>query len=436
MTRASTRALFAIAVIAAPAFGAGPKLTTSVIDPVWSGHRVNFALQTSDDAVYVAYYDAERQLTVASRPRESRQWTFQKLDEHTGWDSHNYLAMAIDSAGHVHVTGNMHNDPLVYFRTKVPRDIHTLERVPMLVDARLEQRMTYPVFVPVSPGRLILKYRDGGSGNGNEIYAVYDVATERWSHLLTTPLVDGEGQRNAYFVGPTLGSDGFYHLAWVWRETPDAETNHDLSYARTRDFVHWEKSDGAPLKLPITLASAEIVDPVPVAAGMINNNTVVGFDNLGRAMITYHKFDARGDTQIYLARREDHRWHSVAITKWRGFRWDFRGRGSLDSRLFVNGAVRDSAKHSRVRVIRDGRAIDIVVDARTLARVRETAAQTLEDELRSNVTVPAGMRLNTVEHADGVAIAWATRPPNRDQPTTDIPAATPLLLVERAVNGR
>jgi hypothetical protein len=105
-----------------------------------------------------------------------------------------------------------------------------------------------------------------GSGSGNEIYDVYDTASSRWSHLLAVPLVDGEGQRNAYFVGPTLGPDGLFHLAWVWRDTPDAETNHDLSYARSRDLVHWEKSDGAPLKLPITLANAEIVDPMPVEA--------------------------------------------------------------------------------------------------------------------------------------------------------------------------
>ena len=114
--------------------------------------------------------------------------------------------------------------------------------------------MTYPVFLKDSAGRLMLKYRDGGSGNGNEIYNVYDTATSTWRHLLATALVDGEGKRNAYFVGPTLGPDGFFHLAWVWRDTPDAETNHDLSYARSRDLVRWERSDGSPLKLPITLA--------------------------------------------------------------------------------------------------------------------------------------------------------------------------------------
>ena len=66
---------------------------------------------------------------------------------------------------------------------------------------------------------------------------------------MATPLVDGEGRGNAYFVGPTQGPDGVFHLTWVWRDTPEAATNHDLSDARSRDLVHWEKSNGAPLKL-------------------------------------------------------------------------------------------------------------------------------------------------------------------------------------------
>src|SRR6185312_15341394 len=110
-----------------------------------------------------------------------------------------------------------------------------------------------------------------------------------------------EGRRNAYFMGPVLGPDQQFHIAWVWRESPMAETNHDLSYARSPDLIHWFRADGEPLTLPIRLKDAEIVDPVPVKGGMINNNTVIGFDARGRPMITYHKFDAAGDTEIYVA---------------------------------------------------------------------------------------------------------------------------------------
>ena len=404
------------------------------IDRVWSGHAVRFALEVDGGKIFVAYYDAARQLTVASRPRHGGTWSYQKLDTRTGWDSHNYIAMSADSGGQLHIIGNLHNDPLIYFRTSAAGDIHSFTRIPVLVQPAKEQRMTYPIFLKGGAGQLILKYRDGGSGNGNEIYDVYDTASSTWSHLLATPLVDGEGRRNAYFVGPTLGPDGRFHLAWVWRETPDAETNHDLSYARSRDLVDWEKSDGTPLKLPITLTSAEIVDPVPVEAGMINNNTVIGFDSDGRPVITFHKFDARGNTQIFLARREAQSWNIVPITRWRDFRWDFRGRGSLDMRLSVKGAVPTDSRRLSVEVVRDGEPIEILLEPRTLRRVSEAPRATLARRLQAQIDVPRGMQLNTVEHSgDELAIAWPTRPPNRDLPTADIPGPTVLnLAIPRA----
>lgn len=400
------------------------------VDRVWSGHPVQFGLTYGNQTYFLAYYDAERQLTVASLPAAGSEISYQKLDSVTGWDSHNYLTVAVDGAGHLHVIGNMHNDPLVYFRSTRPGDVHSLERVPVLVDERRERRITYPVFIPTFDGRLALKYRDGGSGNGNEIYVSYDTQTRRWRSLLDSPLVDGEGRRNAYFVGPTVGPGGFFHLAWVWRDTPDAETNHDLSYARSRDLVSWQKSDGTPLTLPITLASAEIVDPVPVRGGMINNNTVVGFDEESRPVITYHKFDASGNTQVYLARREARGWRSVQLTKWRDFRWDFGGRGSLQSRLTVSGAVPMSRGKLAVEVVRDDRLSVLQVRSRDLRLLDETSGQTTADKLKAQLAVPAGMILNTETHTGtGSTLAWPTMPRNRDLPREQIPAATQLWLV-------
>jgi len=417
-----------VSTIAAARAIAQPPL--EAIDQVWSGHSVNFAFQKSNGRVNVAYYDAQRRLTVASRALEGGAWTYQKLDSVTGWDSHDYLAMAEDGAGQLHLVGNMHNDPLNYFRTTVAGDIRTFARVPVLVDPKAEQSMTYPVFLRDRDRRLVLKYRDGGSGNGNEIYDVYDATNAAWSQLLATPLIDGEGKRNAYPVGPTRGPSGDFHLAWVWRDTPDAETNHHLCYARSRDLVHWENSDGTPLTLPVTLAKAEVVDPVPVGGGMINNNTVIGFDNDSRPVITYHKFDADGNTQIQLARREKRGWKIVQVSHWRGFRWDFRGRGSLDSRLIVHGARPAGPGHIAVDVQRDGKPITFILASKNLKVESEGPSYTLEDRLRWIIEVPDGMQLNAVaDSADAtMAIAWSTLPPNRDQPREKIPAPTTLWL--------
>ena len=133
---------------------------------------------------------------------------------------------------------------------------------------------------------------------------------------------------NAYFVGPEQDKAGMFHVCWVWRNTPNCATNHDLCYARSKDLVHWETSDGRPLSLPITLATAEIVDPVPPGGGMLNGNTKLGFDPEGRPVISYHKFDAQGKTQLYNARREDGGWRIYQTSDW-DYRWEFQGGGTI-----------------------------------------------------------------------------------------------------------
>jgi len=405
---------------------------TDALDRVWSGHSVKFALATSATRVYVAYYDASRQLTLAERAIGGGAWTYTKLDTWNGWDSHNYIAMALDNAGRLHIAANMHAVPVIYFRSDTSGEIATLKRQPIMANASFEQSMTYPIFLHDAQGRLIYKYRDGHSGNGNEIYLVLDNATAQWHPLLATPLTDGEGQRNAYFMGPVLGPDHWFHIAWVWRESPMAETNHDLSYAKSPDLVHWFHADGTPFTLPIRLSAAEIVDPVPVKGGMINNNTVIGFDDKGRAMITYHKYDAAGNTQIWVARYEGGdgkkgRWRLVQVSRWQNYRWDFHGGGTLNSELFVAGVEPIGNGLLKVPVVRLGKSVDFIIRADDLALVEERSVVSLTDRLKAQIKVPDGMQLNVVDEPSGrFALAWPARPPHRDEPSPDIPDPTTL----------
>lgn len=92
-----------------------------------------------------------------------------------------------------------------------------------------EERCTYPRFMVGSDGQLLFMYRSGRSGNGRSFFNRYDLASQTWSRFLDTPLFDGEELRNAYPIGPLKGPDGKFHIIWVWRDTPDCATNHDLS---------------------------------------------------------------------------------------------------------------------------------------------------------------------------------------------------------------
>ncbi len=78
------------------------------ISPVWSGHPVGFCLITHGHRQYVAFYDAERRMTVGARSLGSDRFELAKLPETLGWDSHNSIEMAVDDGGCIHLCGNMH----------------------------------------------------------------------------------------------------------------------------------------------------------------------------------------------------------------------------------------------------------------------------------------------------------------------------------------
>ena len=111
-------------IVAGPtARGARFKVEESLdVGRVVSDFRVGFSLLTdaATNSQYVAYYDDQRQMTVAMRSLDSKKWQYQTLPSKVGWDSHNYITMAVDSRGNLHVAGNMHVVPLVYFVTTTP----------------------------------------------------------------------------------------------------------------------------------------------------------------------------------------------------------------------------------------------------------------------------------------------------------------------------
>ncbi len=316
--------LFAMPALAQIPFEAVERVD---IEPVWSGHPVGFKLLTAGDDQFAAYYDADRNLVVAQRKLDSKDWTIKRLPTQVGWDSHNYVTMILDRDNFLHVSGNMHCVPLIYFRSDKPLDVESLRQIPSMTGDD-EKRCTYPQFVVGPSKELLFTYRDGSSGNGNQIWNIYDVDTKTWKRLLDKPLFDGQKKMNAYFHPPVVGPDGYYHMTWVWRDTPDCATNHDISYARSKDLRHWETSKGKPYSLPITLQSGEIIDPVPVKGGLLNPLQRIGFDREGRVVVSYSKYDADGNFQICSARQENGEWKYYQTTDW-DYRWEFSGGGSI-----------------------------------------------------------------------------------------------------------
>ncbi len=312
------------------------------VDNVWSGHRVGFELITGYEYQYAAYYDENRQMTIAAREFGSSQWTYQKLDSFLGWDSHNYVALALDMNDQLHLSGNMHNDPLVYFRTQEAGNISRLARFSRMVGTQ-ETSVTYPKFFKYN-SELVFHYRQGTSGNGQNFFNIYNESQKNWQRFFNNPLFDGtaqghQGTHNAYYIEPFKDAHDIYHVLWVWRANSDAATCHNLSHAQTSDFINWEDSQGQPIELPITVATGEIIDPVPVGGGLLNTSFYKGFDSQNRLVVTYHKYDETGNSQIYNARLEGNLWQIYRMSDWNG-RWDFGGGGSLPGGIPGQGGVR------------------------------------------------------------------------------------------------
>lgn len=407
------------------------------IEPVWAGHRVGFALLTHGEHQFVAYYDAERRMTVAQRRLGESEWTYRKLPRVTGWDSHNYITMAVDRDNHLHVAGDMHVVPLYYLRTTEPLNVKSLQQVEHMVGPEKERRVTYPVFIHGPNDELVFRYRDGGSGRGDDYYNIYDPDTRAWRRLLDQPLISGEGLKNAYATTPALGPDGFFHMIWVWRDTPDAATNHHLSDVRSRNLIDWTTAAGEKLELPITFDTCEVVDPVPSGGGIINGNIGLGFENADRPVVSYHKYDERGNTQIYNARFENGGWKIYQTSDW-DYRWDFGGNGSIvfDVRI---GSVRPLGGGELALYYRYGRGSGHwVLDEETLApipgRTAPPATAPLPRALGKVTSDFPGMGIRRAldlgrppEPHTRYLLSWETLGAFRDRPR-DGPLPDPVML--------
>ena len=209
----------------------------------------------------------------------------------------------------------MHDDPLVYFMGASPYSVTDVRRFGMTNTA--ESSLTYPRFMNLPNGDLLFLYRQGQSGNGDWYANAFDghawhktTSSPLFGSTLTTP--DGRQLSvNAYPSYFVMGRDGTYHVAIVWRLTPDVSTNFRLSYARTKDFSTWYGADGKPIIAPLLPNTAELVDDVGENNGLVNNPKI-SVDQSGSPMITYTKYDGQLNA-VFLATINGGRWRSTKI---------------------------------------------------------------------------------------------------------------------------
>nr|URT29638.1 AmpH [Beauveria felina] len=146
--------------------------------------------------------------------------------------------------------------------------------------------LTYPRFQPLDGGDLLLEFRIGRygliarrSGSGDSYIHRYSARSGLWQPY--GMYVQGN-DNNAYINGLDT-HDGKLYTSWTVRETPDANTNHDLFFAYSEDDGQtWFNTNGMPLPKPL-LADAEeaMIWRISQNSGMVNQEAQL-VDSEGR----------------------------------------------------------------------------------------------------------------------------------------------------------
>ncbi len=306
------------------------------------------SLISRDALQYAAFYDEEGALVLAQRRRPGGVWVSARTAYRANVrDAHNTVAIGVDGAGFLHVAFDHHNQPLNYARSRAPGSLELGPKLSMT--GRLEREVTYPAFLPLPGGDLLFFYRHGGSGRGDLVLNRYRVAEGTWTQVHAN-LVSGEGRRNAY-VSTTVDGQGRIHAAWVWRETPDVATNHDLCYARSDDGgLTWSDSNGRRLPVPITADTAEYALRIPQQRSLMNPPAIAADEQGEPVLANYWAPEGSDVPQYHVVHKVAGRWRVGVVT-------------ARATAFVLRGTATKRPPLSRsILAVRDGRALLVFRD--------------------------------------------------------------------------
>lgn len=254
----------------------------------WANNSVNTVIfrknsvVTHNDTQYVSFYDQESFVVLAKRKLGTEKWKISKTQfKGKTADAHNAISMMVDGDGYLHLSWDHHGNELRYCKSVSSGSLMMTEKLTMTGIG--ESNVTYPEFHKLPNGNLLFFFRDGASGKGNFVINRYDIATQKWKQLHSN-LIDGEKRRNAYWQA-FVDLNGTIHLSWVWRESPDVSSNHDMCYAAsTNGGITWQKSTGEKYNMPINVATAEVISLIPQKSELINQTSMFA-DEKGNPII-------------------------------------------------------------------------------------------------------------------------------------------------------
>lgn len=329
-------------------------VSVTEVDSGWASNSVNVvvfrknSLVSFRDTQFISFYDKDAYVMLGKRRHGSKEWILKRTAyKGNATDAHNSISIMVDGDGYLHVAWDHHNNTLRYCKSTAPGSLDMTEKITMT--GTLENSVSYPEFYKMPGGDLLFFYRDGGSGRGNLVINRYSIATKQWTQLHSN-LIDGEGKRNAYWQACT-DSKGIIHISWVWRESPDVASNHDMCYARSNDGgVTWEKSTGEKYTLPVTASNAEYALRIPQNSELINQTSMFA-DNKGDPYIASYWRDAGSTIPQY---------HIIYKTKGK---WQVENTGFRRTSFSLSGVGTKRIPISRPQLVinRSGKKIKAAV---------------------------------------------------------------------------
>jgi hypothetical protein len=401
------------------------------VGEAWAGHPLTFAIATQGTYQVVGYYDEKRRLVLTERTIGQPFRRSIVIPMNINWDSHNGIAMAIDSRGYVHVAANMHASPMNYFLSQKPNNVMSIVRSNM-TDGHYTASVTYPQFFNDASDKLHLLFRFGKSGSG--AYVMLSHATKgQWSVGGNRPLIDFGASASPYISGPYRDRNGVYHLGWIVRDTPNASTNHDIFYAKSVDLINWTDSRGHPLTLPIRAGQGELVAPVPKGRGLLNGNVKMGFDRANRPTFLFSMADETGNLDIYSSRLENGAW-IVRKALDLHLQWSFQGGGSIENALNIYSPELAGDGVMRASIVVEGKEMSCEVRQEDAALVHcGHPARGVPSVLMQPVSKLPGMRVRTTLASYGgrrYLLRWETLAAARDRAVASVPPPSKLQLFD------
>jgi hypothetical protein len=301
------------------------------VAPGWSKTSVNTVIFRQNSLVthqgyqYIAYYDSTGYVNLGKRETGSGQWEILKTQYNGNvLDAHNSISIMVDGDGYLHMSWDHHGHRLNYCRSVQPGSLELGLKLSMT--GKVERKVTYPQFYKMTNGDLLFVYRDGSSGNGNIVLNHYDLKQKKWSQIHNN-LIDGEGKRNAYWQ-MYLDKNDVLHMSWVWRETGDVATNHDMCYARSLDGGKtWQTSEGKAYSIPVNAKKAEYAMRIHQKSDLINQTSMTADDNSNPYIATYFQGQEDAAPHVYIIYHNGETWDQLKVGQ-RTLDFDLSGGGT------------------------------------------------------------------------------------------------------------